>query len=339
MTRSKTHAQSPVLSLLPASVLPPDASQPLFLPRGSRKVPAADWMRYEGLIKPEWQEMAAAKGFTIDRRVRDRLHLALTCKTCGAQSAQKLFVLRTAQVACVACREELKHKLAAQAGLSFLGDDAEKLNHGIYRASCGHMLRRQFELIARVAKGECATRCETCHQAREEAEAEAQGWHLEGPDPEGNPNYRLYRHSCGHTQRIARANMQSGHCDCGACGQSWSARPSQIYLLDIRYRGEQVLKLGYSNDPVRRFRHQLDLPESARVQVLRTVRMPTGSLACAREKRAHALLKRKLPDALVPVAEYADYLNVVSEIYRPWARHRIEGLLDAIEDDLAQNAA
>ncbi len=39
-----------------------------------------------------------------------------------------------------------------------------------------------------------------------------------GRDPKGNPNYRVYRHSCGHSQRVARVNMSWGQVQCAGCG-------------------------------------------------------------------------------------------------------------------------
>ena len=76
-------------------------------------------------------------------------------------------------------------------------------------------------------------RCATCHAAREAAEARRFGWQRLGPCPSGRPNYRLYRHRCGHVQRVAQANMLWGQCDCAGCGQGWSARPSFLYLFEI----------------------------------------------------------------------------------------------------------
>lgn len=68
---------------------------------------------------------------------------------------------------------------------------------------------------------------------------------------------------------------------------------------------------------MKRHRHQLGLPKDARVKVLRVVAMLTGHAACATEKAAHARLARSHPEAVVPHREYANLMNVVSEICRP----------------------
>ncbi|SIN99259.1 hypothetical protein SAMN05444722_0038 [Rhodovulum sp. ES.010] len=312
----------------------------LHVPRRSGHVPAETWaVPYNGPIPDHWQKIARAKGFHILARVRDRYHLALECRVCGAVTAQKIFTLRTAQPACAGCAENGRRTTAQEAGLVYLGRDPEDRHYGRYRIpECGHEVRRQFEIIERAAAGETAIRCETCLQAREEDEARRQGWTRLGPDPLGNPSYRLYRHdACGHEQRVAVANMYWGQCDCAICGESWTAKASTIYLARIALprTGRTVLKLGYSAHPEKRFRHQLGLPEDAQVTFLRLLAMPTGHAACAAEKRAHAELGRRFPQAVIPPKLYAGQINVVTEIYAPWLLSEIERVLNRIARDIA----
>ena len=290
-------------------------------------------------IRPHWQATAAAKGFRILARVHDRYHLLLRCRTCRRDFPTKLFVLMRGQPLCPHCLAARRGALAAEAGVAFLGPDPDHAAYGQFRAPCGHILRRQFDLIARVARGETGLRCETCHTAREAAEARRFGWERLGPCPSGRPNYRLYRHRCGHVQRVAQANMLWGQCDCAGCGQGWSARPSFLYLFEIHLpaRGprpaRQYLKLGYSAHPVKRHRHQLGLPPDASVAMLRVVAMASGHAACACEMALHRQLRRAHPDAVVPRAEFADGINVTREIYRPALRPVIEAALDRIAAD------
>ncbi|MGN7871662.1 hypothetical protein [Paracoccus sp. 22332] len=76
-----------------------------------------------------------------------------------------------------------------------------------------------------------------------------------------------------------------------------------------------LLKLGYSANPQKRQRHQLGLPKTAQVTLLRNIAMPTGHAACAAEKRLHARLRRQHPEAVVPPQDYRGILNVVSEVW------------------------
>jgi hypothetical protein len=139
-------------------------------------------------------------------------------------------------------------------------------------------------------------------------------------------------------------NVKWGQCDCAACGESWTAKPSYVYLFDIRLPANgdapsrHYLKLGYSAHPVKRYRHQLGLPAEAEVDVLRVVPMRTGHAACGAEKAAHARLTRAHPDAVVPVAELAGRMKLRSEIYRPHLRSVLEAEMDRIaRDQIARN--
>lgn len=285
---------------------------------------------HRGSLMPGWIAVAEAKGFHIAARVIDRLHLALCCQTCGHVFACRIFTLTDTQPICHACLEARRAETAIRAALAYLGRDPQSTAYGFYRARCGHVLRRQYEFIGRVAEGRTGLRCETCFAAREAAIAAGRGWTRIGPDPEGNPNYHLYRHACGTERRLARANLFWGQVDCPGCGRSWSARESRIYLLDMRHDGRHFLKLGYSAHPTKRHRHQLGLPKGAAVRVLRELVMPTGAAACAAETRMHRDLCRVFPDGVVPQAEFADMLNVTREIYRPALRAEIEARLDAL---------
>lgn len=277
-------------------------------------------------IAPQWHAAAAAKGFDIVARARDRYHLVLRCRKCGALNLVKIYVLMTSQPRCRACLERDWRARAEAAGVTFLRRCPRDRHYVWVRLPCGHEVRRQMELIDRVARGETAIRCEICHAARERAEAEARGWRLVGPDPEGAPHYRLYAHDgpggCGHRQRIARINMQTGRFGCAQCGESWSAAPSHIYLLGIDLppaegdgAPERVLKLGMSRDPVSRTRHQLPRHDGVRIEILDSVPMPRGRDALCIEKALHGQLARRAPELRIPRERFEAHLKVGSEIY------------------------
>ncbi|WP_164744813.1 hypothetical protein [Nioella ostreopsis] len=280
-----------------------------------------------------WHGFARDKGFRIHGRIRDRYHVALECDACGGLTAHKSYTLRTAQPRCGACAEADLADAARAAGLTFLRRVGRDHHYGLYRAACGHVVKRQFEFVERVAARKTDLRCETCLRSRERDEAARQGWDRIGRDPNGNPNYRIYRHSCGHVQRVARVNMSWGQVKCAGCGGAWNARESYIYLLRIEIPGTafHVLKLGFSRTPVKRFRHQLGLPRDARVELVRVLPMATGHDACAKESATHASLRRSHPDAVVPPEVYAGILNVKSEIYEAWAYELIMAMMDRIE--------
>lgn len=315
----------------PDYVTLPESGLRLYLPRRSSHVPAEDWIPYPGPIPNDWHAIAEAKGFTIHSRIRDKFHLCLKCQTCGALTAQKVYTLRTAQPACVACQCQAREDLAQAAGLAFLHRDPLSRHYGIFRAPCGHKISRQFAFLERIAAGEVAHRCEYCLEDRDRTEAQSIGWNLLSRDPD-DANYRVYQHSCGHVQRVARANMHWGQVDCAGCGQSWTSRPSNIYLLQLTWPDQDHpwIKLGFSNHPEKRFRHQLGLSEDVDVELLRNVPFETGHEACCVEKKLHATLREAHPDQVVPRPELKDRINVVSEVYRPNRLQTILTLFDRV---------
>lgn len=305
----------------------------LHVPHRSRQMPADVWVDFRGTVPEIWKAMARDKGFRIHRRVRDRLHLALECCICGSLTAHKVYTLRTAQPRCGGCAEADLIAQARKAGLVLLRRDQRDRHYALYRGKCGHVLKRQFELVNRVANGLTDVKCRRCLIEREQEEARKQGWERVRRDRSGNPSYREYRHPCGQVQRIARGNLQWGQCDCARCGKSWTAKPSYIYFISLEFGDgtPRLVKLGYSKHPVKRWRHQLKLPKSAQVDVIRVISMPTGHDASGTERAAHAALMREHPDFVVPNHIFADVLNVVSEVYWPAAEGVIQGLLDGIE--------
>lgn len=218
---------------------------------------------------------------------------------------------------CPACIEAEWRSEAEAAGLEFLHRDPTDRHVAIYRAPCGHELRRQTGPIKRVAAGETGIRCEICHAAVEAAEATSRGWTLIGPDPAGDANYRVYRHDvCGQTHRIARANMQSGRFNCPVCDEGWAADPSFIYAMAFTLAsGRDVIKLGFSRDPDSRLHYQLRLDPEMPCDIVRKIAMPSGHAALRAEKRMHTALKRQYPDAIIDRSAWSEQIRVKSEIY------------------------
>lgn len=305
----------------------------LYLHRRSQQHDPSVWKRYSGKIPISWSEIARQKGHRIHARLRDRNHLALQCLKCGALTAHRVFALRTSAVRCEQCASSMRQQQAESVGLTFVRTDPVDRHYAFYRAMCGHELRRQMKLLDRVETGDTGLRCEICLDNREKAEADERGWKRLGRDPNGDLSYRLYRHACGHEQRIAIVNMRHGQCDCANCGESWASKPSFLYIfrISIPENNFDVLKFGYSGRPDKRLKHQLGLPETAQAEVLRTVAIESGHLACRLEKQIHVRLKKNFPDSVVSPVEYADLMNVSSEIYSCGLLPVLERVLDRIE--------
>lgn len=296
---------------------------------------------YPGKLMPHWIATANAKGYDIVSRIVDRLHLALRCRLCGAVIKVRLFTLMSAQPLCPACVQVGWISTAKVAGLTYLGRCPEDRHYALYEAPCGHRLRRQFEIVERVAAGETGVRCDICHKENEQDEAIEQGWRLIGPDPDGNPNYRSYQHgACGHVQRVARANMQSGRVGCGGCGEKWTAAPSQLYAMQfVMPNSRQLVKVGYSKNPASRLYHQLSRDPNMPRTLLRTVPVASGQMAITLEKALHRKLRENHPDAVVDPDIYRGQISVQSEVYDAALTATILAELDAIAGRLALRAS
>lgn len=291
--------------------------------------------RYHGPIHDNWIRAARLKGFVIVDRVIDKDHLLLECSVCNLRHAKRHSVVRSAKnLLCPHCQEARLRTLASQAGLSFLRRDPVERGYAYLLAPCGHEVRRQFSSQKRARKDGCGIRCDICHAAREADEALEQGWELIGPDPNGDVSYRLYRHAggCGHKQRLARGNMQTGRIQCEACGECWSAMPSQIYVMEFQVPKLGTLtKAGYSKNPTIRLRNQLRPAPEVSSRIVRTLPMVTGRAARQFEQALHHQIKRKYPGAAVPKDLLRDWIRVGSEIYRPIVNAYVHERLDAID--------
>lgn len=286
---------------------------------------------YHAPIPDAWQEIAQEKGYEIVGRVIDRFHLVLRHEDCGAEMVSKVFTLRTAEPACPTCLDARRRELCDAAGVVYAGRGCHS-NYFRILLPCGHETSRQQELLERVRQGRTAIRCEVCLAARLQAEAQARGWELIGADPEGDQNYRNYRHECGHVQRVAMANMVTGRFACGACSDGWPRDPSFIYLMHfVLKNGREALKVGFSRNPESRLRHQLITHLDQQARLIRTIPIPSGHEAIRREKALHAVLGQHFPDAVLDRAEFADEVKVVSEIYCASIEPEIMRLLDEAE--------
>ncbi|MEI4486692.1 GIY-YIG nuclease family protein [Frigidibacter sp. MR17.14] len=284
-----------------------------------------------GRIAPQWHAAAAAKGFEIKARVHDRYHLALECRSCGGVTVQRIFTLMSAQPLCHACLERRWQEDAEAAGVTWLGRDPDHRHYGRYRLACGHETRRQVTLIQHVARGETGLRCSICLRDHHAGMAQAAGWELVGPAPSGRTAYRLYRHGCGHEQEVAIGNMRTRRVGCGSCDPGWLAAPSHIYAFRLSGpTGERWVKLGMSRDPDSRGRYQFGLSEGLDCELLRAVPMPSGQLALRAEKALHRDLEARFPDAVIPRAELAPWINVVTEVYAGHLEAEILRCLDEL---------
>lgn len=286
---------------------------------------------FTGNILEKWSEAAKRSGYTITKRVKDRLHVSLQCHTCGSEHRKRISVVLGHTPECPHCISIQRVSDARAVGARLLGRDLKNRHYGHYRLECGHQARRQFHRVNKAAHGGHDLGCEACREQRYTAQASKWGWELIGPADNMKAGYRLYRHACGQFQDIAVVNAMWGDCACKQCSPGRTAKPSWIYIFRIDLPEGSVLKLGYSARPQKRLKHQLGLSKATTAEVIRVVKMPTGFDARLEEEQAHRALAEHHPDLIVPKSEFGDAINTKGEIYRKQAAPLIHGLLDVIE--------
>ncbi|WP_141135120.1 hypothetical protein [Puniceibacterium sediminis] len=267
-------------------------------------------------------------------RVRDRYSFLLRCRTCRQISIKPRNVVVDHTPECHHCIRRRREAAASQIGATLLGSDPDHRHYGVFVLECGHIVRRQYLRVEKAADGGHRAGCEACREAAYDEAASRHGWSLNGPAASGRTGYRSYRHHCGHKQNVSVGNMTSGDVDCARCGESWTSKPSSIYLFRIDLPSGSVLKLGYSSNPRKRLRHQLGIAHGTPTRILRTIPILTGHQAVCAEKSTHAWMRRYHPDLIVPKSDYGAAINTRTEIYRLLSAPILHGLLDRIERGL-----
>ena len=285
-----------------------------------------------GPVPDVLRRRAGLHGFEVVSRTAHKDWLLIRCLHCSGISRRRWSVVRDHRPECHQCILNRRVAAARKIGVSLIGADPDHRHYGLFQLGCGHIVRRQYLRVERAAAGGHALGCETCREARYSREAEAQGWTLVVQGTSGRQGYRSYRHRCGHFQNASVGNMANGDIDCAGCGQSWSAKPSMIYLFRIGLPSGTVLKLGYSSNPWQRLRRQLGIAPGTPTKILRLARMPTGHAACREETTAHTWMRHTHTELVVPKAVYGDSINTRSEIYAPDAEPILRALLDRIAD-------
>lgn len=286
---------------------------------------------FEGKIPSKWRKAAERNGFTIVRRVLDRLHVTLACHTCGSEHRKRISVVLGHAPECPHCIAHQRVMDARAVGARLLGRNLSDRHYGHYRLPCGHHARRQYHRVTRAAKGGHDLGCGPCREKRYAVQAAKCGWELIGPAANGKLGYRSYRHKCDQFQDIAVGNVFWGDCACSRCSPGRSASPSWIYIFRIDLPEHSVIKLGYSARPAKRLKHQLGICKTVNAEVVRAIRMPTGFDARTEEEQAHRFLAEQHPELIVPKSEFRNAINTQGEIYSPGAEALIHSLLDGIE--------
>ena len=178
---------------------------------------------------------------------------------CGHEQEVLTQKMRDGGFRCQVCQAKKLTKEAEAVGCKLLGDASRK-DYRLYLLPCGHEQEIGTGSIRRGGFG-----CQTCIAERFRLEAEAHGCDILGACR--NPNYRLYKLSCGHEQEVKIDHMRTGAFICQVC-------QDEKLEMEAKARGCSIRGTGRSSEY-----RVYELPCGHEQQV-RSGHMREGMFAC-----------------------------------------------------------
>ena len=80
-------------------------------------------------IPIRWQDAAEMKGFHLIARAKDRLHVVLSCKTCGKPTLKRISVVLGHNPECPHCITARRDTAAAKVGAKLVASDPKGDRH------------------------------------------------------------------------------------------------------------------------------------------------------------------------------------------------------------------
>jgi len=180
--------------------------------------------------------------------------------------------------------ERCKEKYIEEAkihGFEYLGAASEN-SPSFYRkykiTSCGHIVD-----AVPVNVRNKSLRCIECFNLKINEEAAAVGLELISKIKSKLYEYKL---PCGHIQEIFTSAVRTNEWICRTCHSSYFDLPSELYLLKIKSKDFEWLKLGYSRNLAVRIRsYKL---QNSEVSQIRSIKFKTGREVIQIEQKLHS---------------------------------------------------
>lgn len=170
---------------------------------------------------------------------------------------------------------------AAEKGLIYIGKSKNKSKS--YRRykfiNCGHEADIQTPVV-RYAN----PYCHICKEEEFKSDALKVGLELIGKSSRHQRKYKFI--SCGHIQSIGIKEVRTNSFICNQCEETSRDKPSKIYLLEMKYKKNQWLKLGYAKVIENRVRNYGILP-GTKYKTLYEIDFKTAREANKLEKIIH----------------------------------------------------
>lgn len=240
-----------------------------------------------------WSEEAARHSLKLlgEAKSRKKDYMRYRFLSCGHEADIQRTHVRDQTAGCPDCQQQRYSEQASIGGLKYLGPAATS-GKGLYQfLACGHEKEIAHTKVAERKN----YACKVCLQIKHEEQAKDAGLILLGPAESKGNQYRSYQFSCGHKRDATTASVRNKNVICQECEDTYLTKPSEIYLLRVRFDSDVFLKLGTSGNLAYRVR-SYGLPPRVVVHQLASRAFSTGKASTAAEKTFHSLHKQeKLP--------------------------------------------
>jgi len=208
-----------------------------------------------------------------------------TFEGCGHEQLIQYVHVREGAFRCISCYENERSEIYTRAGVKFVSDlceDRDKNYKLVEIVACGHT-----QAIALNALKSSEFSCVTCKNNRWAEEASMHGLEVVGKGRDSR--YLTYRLPCGHEQDFQRGNVKRGIFSCDICNgtKHGKDRKSYLYMLLIKRKNFEWIKIGYSLDIDRRVK-QYQLIDGCSIRLVECIEFPNRKEVAAVESKIHS---------------------------------------------------
>jgi hypothetical protein len=202
---------------------------------------------------------------------------------CGHEEFKQISKVRFGAVRCNEClhAKELNNANAAQMEIIGKGRTPQ---YRLYRfIECGHKEEIRLDSIHSDFK------CKQCHEIKIQKEAAVMNMKMIGDS--SKKSYRKYKFlDCGHEEEKTISQVRNMSARCNSCEETSRNKPSNIYLLKLKNKSFEWLKLGYAQYIDIRIK-QYHLPINTEIELLKSIQVATGQEAHISEASIHTKYK------------------------------------------------
>ena len=231
--------------------------------------------------KEKHKKEANNAGFHFLKYSNKSAYAIYKCKKCNHIQDFQYTHIRNKKVQCELCYEEQLRKNAKLKGL-----EIKKIingSYGVYKIlDCGHEKKLTH---SHVKHNE--VECKICFQEKLNNEAKKAGLKIIGKAVKGRGRRKYKFIECGHEKEMYIKHVRQLTFICDKCFDGFRDAPSKIYLLKLRYKMFEWLKLGYSKDIPKRIKNY-KLHDDVSVEILEAIDFNDGHIAYELEANIHS---------------------------------------------------